>query len=641
MNNHSNRHCNTVIIENIPLPKDLKSYWVRVFTRWEVNNGAQFAAQKMKNLRETIMSYISDPNRLRDRTIYVRTAGVRRNMFLYMLFEYAETQPYDVLNLLKMYTYHDQPLVSVEESALTMQEYLTSRVNTIREARLRPVFTQVGRILGYIANDYFLENSMDESKLDLMIHELDLILQSVGFQRAGRTRIQARAFWLYLARRLFFIPHYEYRSTSTVVPSLYKDYQPEHKSSLSFSRDLYQYSYLKAFLLSDTEQSLIEEGLSLEDRILIKDISDKEVPEEFRCNLDCVGQVHHIPKKGTTDRRPIAVPNRFLQRGLEPLARYLYRALFSFPLDATFDQSRFDAEIVNRMKADRYVGSVDLSHATDNLPYSWTRAIFDPIINLLPEEIQVSYQLFNKMLTYSWNNEGSDAYWEIGQPLGSLPSFAMLGLTHNLIAYLAAYIAGRKASHYVLGDDIIFTDRVVRKRYMEMMKYSNIPLSLHKSYDERMCEFAGKIYIKNQIPRYSSDHNVITWNSLFDYQRSTRTRFRYGTLPKQIRHKWTRKFVTPQEAETAYNIVSVYNSSAIGESVMKYWDHPAMRELISYAYSQKEENIPALYSENFSFEGLLTHSGKELVTNNWYEQKFRPCSTDAFIDFLNATRQLQ
>jgi hypothetical protein len=89
-------------------------------------NGLSFASSKMKDLREVILSYRSDPNRVAKRKDYVQSCPIRKNRRLYQLFQYADTHPHAVLSFLKLYLGPKDPEVSCEESADSTHELLSS-----------------------------------------------------------------------------------------------------------------------------------------------------------------------------------------------------------------------------------------------------------------------------------------------------------------------------------------------------------------------------------------------------------------------------------------------------------------------------------------------------------------------------------
>jgi hypothetical protein len=244
------------------------------------------------------------------------------------------------------------------------------------------------------------------------------------------------------------------------------------------------------------------------------------VKMDFATDGRFVGEIQHIPKSGTVGRRDIAVPNRFIQRALWPIAVILGVIRDRLPRDCTRDQGRFDVKITSRMANHLYCGSVDLSKATDNLPLQWGLDIFSRLPLKLSDEQQQSWDLFLEVAKGRWYNGGYLDRWSVGQPLGTLPSFPVLAITHNLFIEALSFVLGYTHSPYaILGDDLVVFSRRLRTAYIRQMQNCGVPLSLHKSYEGNLVEFAGKIFIPNMAPFYSPDHGqALTWNNLLDYQ---------------------------------------------------------------------------------------------------------------------------
>jgi len=256
-----------------------------------------------------------------------------------------------------------------------------------------------------------------------------------------------------------------------------------------------------------------------------------------------VGEIHHIPKKGTVSRRPIAAPNRLLQYGLVPFGELLYRILRRLPRDHTFAQRKSVPYIQSRLNKGYYVCSVDLSKATDYLPKSVGDYILDSILpEDLNKDILASRNLFDYMSRAPWKNGNHLSNWKVGQPLGTLPSFGMLGLTHNILLESLALSAGYLHSPYtVLGDDVLLFSKRMRKIYISIMDRLGVPLSLHKSYEHNLVEFAGLVMIAGQPARYCPDHQAVNKYNLFDWSRNAGFLLSFSELPGKIQKWLTRK----------------------------------------------------------------------------------------------------
>jgi hypothetical protein len=408
-----------------------------------------------------------------------------------------------------------------------------------------------------------------------------------------------------------------------------------------------------------------------------------------------VGYIHHIHKKGGgTDLRDIAVPIRFIQNALVPAADRMYNLVRKLPKDATFDQDKFDTKIQNRVNNDNlYQGSVDLSKATDNLPFAWGERIvtklqgmfgyqtlFDPMEGELvalgywspaddmkqkaEDRFVKSFDLFKTVARANWLDEGFLTEWKVGQPLGSLPSFAMLAITHNLLLEsLGASLGLAHSPYVVLGDDVVIMNKRLRKRYIRDLSSRGIPLSLHKSYEGRLSEFAGKTYVKNNVPFYCSDHNPITWNSLFDWQVTTGIRIPWKYLPGAVKKKIfriVRDTLGGSEkpstcrvvamAKDSYDLVQTCEVHGRGSHIYPVRDSAVLEQRIAdyFKYRVSERTIPdavkhtgitlmsnghpvVLMSNEFADKDGYFQRFRPIELPEWYKAKVRPVATDAAI----------
>jgi hypothetical protein len=464
---------------------------------------------------------------------------------------------------------------------------------------------------------------------------------------------------------------------------MYKDWCQQTYQSESLERDLWLLNAMQAYaeMASDSSEAPISitaldyvlDLLAPELWLLFDRWSNAEdLPEIPRDFLDgtYVGHIHHIPKKGTVKRRPIAVPNRFLQMGMGPAYRVLKELLKQLEKDCTFNQAKFDRKIQNRVSnPNLYVGSVDLSQATDNLPFVWGTEIWEQVVgpqlgSAQPDVIQLvsrSWGLFCECSRAPWENDGQLSTWKVGQPLGCLPSFPVLGLTHNLFLESLSLSLGLGHSPYcVLGDDLLVFNRKLRKEYVKYMTNHGIPLSLHKSYEGNLVEFAGKLFVKGAIPFHTPDQSAITFGGLFDWQRASGIQIPYLKLPKKVRDKFESEVVqsglTRHDAAKVYDLIQMYVVSSRYRQFREE-DGNLLRELSSLlpltraeakAFGiQLEESIP----DSPELSGIVRVSGHPITYLDygyadkdghkqryrkvqlpvWYEEKFRPYTTTQLI----------
>jgi hypothetical protein len=299
-----------------------------------------------------------------------------------------------------------------------------------------------------------------------------------------------------------------------------------------------------------------------------------------------------------------------------------------------------------------FAGSVDLHQATDWLPLNWFEKIetmlwqnqlsdligLDIFGNSYHPRLEQSRKLFYRTARSCWDNEGYCSRWWRGQPLGTLPSFEILTIEHFAIAETASFFVGLLDSPYaLLGDDIVFFNRLAREYYINIMTRSGSPLSLHKSYENRITEFAGKIHIVNQRQAYTPDISDVAWYNLFDYQRSTGVVIRYRDLPKAIKQRLARfsqayrTLLRPEDLYTAMQVCAGV------DPVTQITD--VIGELITNFYSAPDTEDPSPVLSNYSFQiagyvGMYDHKVQlpiKRMKPHWWIKKFRPESTTAIV----------
>jgi hypothetical protein len=406
--------------------------------------------------------------------------------------------------------------------------------------------------------------------------------------------------------------------------------------------------------MSDSETGRVFNVFELDDIIGNKDIDSQSV-----------GQIHHIPKKGTVNLRPIAVPNRFLQKGMKPIQLFLYDGLRALPRDHTFDQSKSAKYIKHRIDSHHYCCSIDLSHATDYLPYKLADVLFRELWlaastlvtkgwSEYPKEkretirknvlsLVTSMNLFHWVRSQNWKNGEYLDSWKVGQPLGTYPSFGLLAWSHNLLAESLALSGGYIHSPYtVLGDDFVCFSKRMRKMYIKVMEELGVPLSLHKSYEHRLVEFAGLVLIEGQPVSYCPDPNKVQWYNLFDYSRNSGFLLSYRELPHGIQQRLARKAMkVALTGKELYRIAAELYFAEYGSPYNSYMEK-SMRIMPLYF---SLEDKPKLQAEaevssgwtllSFNGEEKLAFTGRGLIrkpeTPDWVKKKLKPATTDAIL----------
>lgn len=672
----SNIHVNEVIIDSIPIDKHLKRWLLSRYRKLCRCNGPVYAAGVFAKLRQVVLEYRADPNRLEKVIWYRDRMPFRHKGHCSELLMYADCSPLMTLNLLKLYIGMNDPLVTVHQSATTQHRYLCSRTNEIS--------TQVPGFLRL-----FLEAMDPHLALDRSIYEIyrkrPIGQGAIGLlQRACRahsyeTVAAYRRKW---GRILYRIPMITDQESKDLIehrsptPEAYKDYQSLEDQSVNLDTDywcLCAWLDTENLLGMDDRQGIVPPRRSIEflrsyvnqhplAHSLLSEEPDgrkfawlpSNIPKAFFLK-DCVGEIHHIPKKGTIKRRPIAVPNRFLQMGMLPMQQQLEKLLRSLPQDCTFNQDKFDNKVTNRVTNPAlYVASVDLSQATDNLPLSWGRFIWDHLFSgHVCDTVKRSYHLFLDCCQSYWYNDGYYSLWTVGQPLGTLPSFDLLGITHNLLLEGLSFSLGLLHSPYaILGDDLLVFNKKLRKHYIRFMNSVGMPLSLQKSYEGNLVEFAGKTFIRNQVPAYTSDQYAITWNSLFDYQRSTGVRIPWTRLPRYLKRKVEKTLVTAglpvDDSRPSYELAQLCLLHPRG-SLDHLTNHKTIDRVAAWFVEIDKDPDP--YPDPYQSSGIVLIAGRPVTYGDygysnkdghllryrkvqlpqWFKDKVRPCATDKAI----------
>lgn len=238
-----------------------------------------------------------------------------------------------------------------------------------------------------------------------------------------------------------------------------------------------------------------------------------------------VGKISFI-QEPSLKARVIANPNRIAQHYMRPLQEAWGWELKQIPSDCTFNQEKGVQWVKEKLQNGVQLSSTDLSSATDLLdlfgcldcvhrtvfglkPHDYHKMCNYSFIHDQEQTLGTKWATYLRHVTYfcemsraRWESpvEGQGSSWKRGQPLGTAPSFFLLGLTNNSVGYNAAVKAGLDPwdSFRVIGDDIIMDSRM-ESFYREMITRLGAEINDSKCISSnKVVEFAGRVITKSQ-----------------------------------------------------------------------------------------------------------------------------------------------
>lgn len=702
-----------VVLRSIPLRKDLKRYFWRKYEALRRDNGPKYAASVFQSLRTQLMGLRQEGSKVltSKEELSKITFPVRKNGWFYLLCSTCAAQPSNVFQFLKLYTTEEEPLVTPEESAMAQSDELEraqpgpTPIVLIAHARLmsypwqvllkeRRLFEQrvVGRsshLVFWNGGTYFIPGHdyaqflsergyVIDEKENAVLKRLHQLFSKRVFPRmssdAGRRELGR--YWKRWRNALSMDEPNQYWSRQFIREALPTDADyadtnkgakrnDEHMSEL-MSSDINQLLVLNGkqhhrmedfwYAVPETTYSVLDDWWAVNtmpNRLVYKATDD---PHTWAAGV-FAGAVHHIPKKGTVKRRPIAAPNKFFQAMMRPCQKSLRSVTGKLPRNAQFRQTRFNREIQEAV--DEGLASCwDLHQATDWLPLDWFEQIAKELgwfqRDTAPRRSYDWYLAFSRAqwLNETWDN---DVSWKRGQPLGTWPSFEVLTITHHLILEAISFWKGRLDSPYAIcGDDNVIWDSRISRHYYLLMERAGCPLSLHKSFSGQMVEFAGQLFIKNQIPVYAPSLYLLHFTNLFDFQRVAQHAVRWKDLPLKVREKFASCCAQHNEQANPRKVYMALQG-ALGIPVPKISDEIGeLIEKISHRMACDKLEPLGMTGNTWHLwnGGLLTFGSKKPLplaaetsstdkkgnvhsrpVADWFRRKYRPESTRTLIEY--------
>lgn len=263
---------------------------------------------------------------------------------------------------------------------------------------------------------------------------------------------------------------------------------------------------------------------------------------DFSFRDHCLSADHYVGKIFSTMEpgvklRVFAAPRLVYQAALKPLADYLNNVLLEIGMDCTHSQESGALFVQEALSEGKTVWSYDLSSATDNAPREIQFFILK-LFNIPSDLLRVfEYVSQGEWILPDEFGRGGQATWSVGQPLGTIPSFATFALWHHtLICGICRRLnVDPKITYRVLGDDVVIIDKKVAEEYKRVISSLGIPISLNKSYtSDNYAEFAGYHISKDTLVR-PGKFKDITPSSLMSKLRDPDYTKRSFLLPRYAR----------------------------------------------------------------------------------------------------------
>jgi hypothetical protein len=230
--------------------------------------------------------------------------------------------------------------------------------------------------------------------------------------------------------------------------------------------------------------------------------------------------------------RIIAILDYWTQSTLRPLHLGLFSLLKRIKGDCTFNQASF---VTHLPKTGPYY-SFDLTAATDRFPLEFQRLVLSAVVN--DEQYSTSWaELISDRDFYVPWTDGLVRY-QCGQPMGAYSSWAVFALAHHVVVRIAAKRAGLNpsfCSYALLGDDIVLTNDLVAKEYLNIMSQLGVSISESKTHvSSDTYEFAKRWIHRGQ------EMTGLPINLIVDNRRKLKW-FTAAQWIKEIESRWCAK----------------------------------------------------------------------------------------------------
>ena len=223
-----------------------------------------------------------------------------------------------------------------------------------------------------------------------------------------------------------------------------------------------------------------------------------------------MANINWINEPGLKER-VVADYTKVLEFLTKPFGEKLYEIIKQVPWDATYFETVAYEQIQRVLKDYKLKGTgvaycFDLSKATDRFPLSTQIAVLRGLKDLMGPMFTEQMELFEYSCYLPAElPDGQLTHWEVGQPMGAFPSFALFSLTHGMVCmnYLISNNIPYRNQFVVHGDDIVIFDEHLAQYYQNYIGISGAKINMFKTIkSSEYVEFNSRLISANSIIQF-------------------------------------------------------------------------------------------------------------------------------------------
>lgn len=248
-----------------------------------------------------------------------------------------------------------------------------------------------------------------------------------------------------------------------------------------------------------------------------------------------------------------------------------------YPEIGTKDQDAAREQVVEWLRNGEKIWSFDSSSFTDRFPLVLQMRVLHQLqtMGVINEFDVKAFELIMSK-PWFWQTTGELLKWEVGQPLGYGPSFALACLTHAAI--LDNLDVKQTGKWMVVGDDVVIADADLALEYQAFMQGAGVEINLSKTLvSDEYAEFLGKLITSFGVNpamkvRLITGHDQLIDNVAF-YGKSA--------LPflTDLEREWVRTAYLPEElGGLGWRIDDVPYSSFLEVTNQGVWSQAKMQK---------------------------------------------------------------